>query len=162
MSTAIQTGSVRQYLGRSVDLAAWHGVDPRRVARLEATLVPAGTGGYVVAGPQKVVQRFLLRLLKRQGTMRFLPREGTLFMRDAMQGRWRTVADVAGSFYRAVSDIRLAMAAEESEDDPLDERFLDARLISVELLARDGVRIRVQLQTRDPNRVFLFPINVMV
>lgn len=162
MSSGRATGTVAQYLGRTVDLAAWHGVDPLRAVPLEDTLVPAGSGGYVVAGPQKVVQRFLLRLLKRQGSMRFLPSEGTQFMRDAQQGRWRTVADVSGSFYRAVSDIRLAMAAEESEDDPPDERFLDATLLAVELTARDSVRLRVRIRTQDPSRVFLFPLAVMV
>lgn len=155
-------GSVAQYVGRQADLVVFHGVAESGESLLEMSLAEEGGSGKIVAGPQKVAQRFLLELLREKGTMPLRSSGGSDFMTEARMGLFRTAIDVMGAFARAVVDIRTTLQAEESDSDPDDERFQDAELVSAEVSASQ-VSIRVRVLTRaGESREFLFPLKVLV
>lgn len=156
------TGNVANYAGRTVDLAAYHGILRTREAQLEQTLATEGTGGAIVTGIQKVAQRFLTELLKERGSMRFRPDEGTDFLTEARLGGFQTQADVLGAFYRGVVEVKRVLQLDESPDDPDDEKFRDAAVIAIEV-APGEASIRFELQTAAGNsREFIFPLPVTV
>lgn len=152
--------TIADYVGRTVDLAAYHGVSSRGERLLEESFATAGTGGEIVTGTQKVVQRFLTELLKEQGSMTFRPGEGTLFLTEARLGRFQTQAEVEGAFARAVLDVQATLQADELSTDPDDERFVGARILSVIVIPGKAV-IRFELETRAGSaRKFIFPLPV--
>lgn len=154
-------GTIDQYLGRTSDMVVFHGVQPTGDRQLTMALAEDRTSGAVVTGPQKVVQRFVLELLREKGTRLFDP-AGTDFMTEARQGYWRTPVDVMGAFARAVIDIREILNNEESTADPDDERFSDAILQSVQIQG-DTVSLVIKIVTlAGDSRSFVFPLPLMV
>jgi hypothetical protein len=154
--------SIADYVGRTIDLAAYHGVSPRGRVQLVEALAPDEESGAVVTGVQKVAQRFLVELLRETGSTPFRPEDGTSFLTDARTGQFRTQADVMGAFARGVVEVRGTLQAEELETDPDDERFVDATVTDV-LIAPGQAVIRFQLVTAaGAARQFIFPLNIPV
>lgn len=159
---ADRQGTIDQYVGRTADYVAFQGVSPAGSVQLSMSLTQPGSGGSVVTGPQKVVQRFLLELLREKGTMPLRPRGGTDFITEARLGYLRTAADVTGAFSRAVIDIRAELAFEESDSDRDDERFKNAELLGVSI-GGGKADMRIRITTRaGASREFIFPISIMV
>lgn len=153
--------TLADYLGRTTDLLAFAGAQEGSEQRLEMQLVLPSQGGALIAGIQKLVQRFLLELLTEKGSMRYLPSRGSTFLIDLHSSRWRTPADVTASFSAALVDVRRNLIGEESEADPPDERFLSASLLSVGL-AQDQVRLSIQVVSRaETSRTVLYPLPVV-
>lgn len=153
------TAPAREYAGRAVDLLAFQGYDagpsPRPLAQ---ALALDGGSGSVVAGPEKLAQRFLLELLTESGSMPLLPARGCSFLADARRGAWRTAADARRSFFAALVDVRRTLLAEESDSDPDDERFADADLLGLDLSA-DRLVLRVAVTSlAGDTRVLLPPL----
>jgi hypothetical protein len=155
-------GTIDQYLGRTVDYVALQGVQPDKKVQLEMSLTTPGGGGSIVTGPQKVVQRFLLELLKEKGSMPLRPRGGTDFLTEARQGLLRTAADVRGAFARAVIDIRTELAFEDANATRDDERFRDARLLNVTVAQGTAVLQINVITAAETSRQFIFPLPIMV
>jgi hypothetical protein len=147
-------------VGRTVDLLAYQGVQASGDILLAPSLADPSTGGYVITGIQKLAQRFIVELFREQGTTTFRPGLGTTFLTEARYGSFRTQADVISAFARAVSQIRVNLQAQESDDDPDDERFLDAEVLSV-VVESERVAIYANLISRaGRDRQFVFPIAV--
>ena len=155
--------SAADYVGRTHDLLALHGAVPGQSVLLEEALIPAdGSGGYIVAGIEKLVQRFLLALLTVAGSKAYLPSDGCQFMLDAQLGRWRTAADVYQSFYASLVDVRRQLQLDEDSTTPDDETFAGATLESVELnwpTARLVVRMD---SAAGSSRTFVAPLAVAI
>ncbi len=155
--------SALDYVGRTHDLLAFHGAAPGSFVLLEEALVPAdGSGGYIVAGIEKLAQRFLLALLTITGSKLHRGGDGCQFMLDAGRGRWRTPADVYQSFYSALVDVRRQLQLDEDESTPDDEVFAGAELTSVELnwpTAKLVVRLDSAAGT---SRTFVAPLAVVI
>ena len=150
--------TILDYIDRTVDLVGWHGMQPTGEVLLQQTLAPAGTGGFIVTGVQKVAQRFLIELLTETGSRQFWPLEGNDFLTEARLGAWQTPADALGAFVRAVAIIRPLLQAEEVDTDPADERFVDAVPLSVTLEpAMVIIRFRIDTQAGS-DRNFIFPL----
>ena len=148
------------YAGRTVDLLAIQDRDYQGNQPVDLSLFVAGESR-LTAGLQKLVQRFLLELLTELGSLAYLPRRGCLFLLTGRLGGWRTAADVEQSFYESLLDIRRNLIAEESLDDPLDERFLGADLIASSLDG-DRVVLRIEVSSRAERAEFLFPLAVNI
>jgi hypothetical protein len=117
-----------------------------------------GTG---TAGVQKLAQRVIRALCKRRDSAPYLVDDGCNFMLDALSGAWRTTADVAASFHDAKLDVRRQLVADETDDDPDDERYGDLLLRGVGLT--DGqVTLRLELRTRaQTSLTFLTPLPIL-
>lgn len=154
------TATVDQYLGRSVDLLLYDGMRATGDTLLTPALARPGQSGAEIAGIQKLAQRFLLELLTPAGSLQYLPARGCGFMDEARQGGWRTEADVEQAFYASLLGIRRNLVGEESANDPYDERFSDARLLSVSVTI-DQVTLTIQVTSlAGTSRTVLFPLRV--
>lgn len=153
--------TVVDYVGRTVDLLAFQSSGTGASRRLEQALVDGATSS-VIAGIQKLSQRFLMTLLTDRGSMLYLPLLGTRFLTDARAGQWRTAADVRQSFYSALLDVRRQLVPAETDADPNDERFANAVLTSVSLVA-GGATLGIRLSSRAGTaRTIITPIPIVI
>lgn len=125
-------------------------------------LVGADSLGALTAGIQKAVQRFLIVLLTKKGSVPFDAEEGTILMIAAEQGLWRTVADVEQTFYTARLDAVRQVTSVELDTDPDDEKFADAVLTGV-TLSGDMVSLAIMYTTQaGSSYTYLTPIQVPI
>ena len=94
-------------------------------------------------GPAEAVQRFVVRLFTRRGSIVTDPSRGTDFLRLLKTGRIRTEADLAMAFNSAAHDVLVALAGEGGDDD---ETPVEATLSSTQV-SPDAVRFSVVLRT---------------
>ena len=72
----------------------------------------------------------------------------------------QTSQDLYSSFSSAVADAKIQLSQEESDQDPLDERFSDASLLGASLLGdQASLSIRLTSQAGD-SRVVIYPLRV--
>lgn len=126
--------SAEKYAGRTIDILAFlnEPVVGKPTQMLQELAYP-GESGLVITGIRKLAQRFLIELLTEQGSLIYQPARGSTFMTEARSGTFRTTADVLAAFSSALSDISGNLVREEAEDDPPDEQFASAEVISVSL-----------------------------
>ena len=139
-----QKASITDYVGRTVDIAAYKGWEVGGRTQVEQALVLPGQSGELIAGIEKLVQRFAIELLTEEASLTYLPSRGSIFMTNARQGYWRTSGDVQASFTLALLSVTNNLQAEESLDDPDDERFSSAELVSISLFG-DEVTMSVKI-----------------
>lgn len=152
--------SIEAYIGRSFDLLAYTGGTSRGNTQLTAALASETSSGQIVTGVQKLAQRFLMELLTEKGSMTFLPLRGCDFMREARLGYWKSVLDVMASFSASLIDIKQNLQAEESTDDPDDERFSDAEIVAV-TLEGDSASLTVRVTSlAGTDRTFIAPLSI--
>lgn len=155
--------TVADYKDRRADMLAFRGVFPQLKGRnqlLAQELVRPGDGGALIAGVEKLAQKILIVLLTKLGSRKYLPTQGTRFMRDAAAGRWRTTADVSESFYGARLDVSRQCRDTEAAADPLDERWGSLDLDGV-TLAGDTVTLRLSVTSAAGTAyTFMTPITV--
>tara|TARA_B100001750_G_C15428893_1_gene557065 strand:- start:251 stop:736 length:486 start_codon:yes stop_codon:yes gene_type:complete len=141
---ADQHATLTDYIGRTVDIAAFKGWTPDTRVQVTQALVLPGKSGELITGINKLIQRYVIELLTEKGTLIYLPLRGTEFITSARAGYWRTTADVQDAFSLASPDVGNNLRGEESESDPDDERFDFAELLSVSLLG-DEVTMSIKI-----------------
>tara|TARA_B100000745_G_scaffold299007_1_gene248835 strand:- start:3969 stop:4454 length:486 start_codon:yes stop_codon:yes gene_type:complete len=141
---AEQYATLTDYIGRTVDIAAFKGWKVNSHVKVTQALVMPGKSGELITGIEKLIQRYTIELLTEQGTLVYLPNRGTGFITSARQGFWRTTADVQDAFSLASPDMSRNLRGEESTSDPDDERFDSAKLLAVSLLG-DEVTMSIKI-----------------
>lgn len=152
---------VEQYVDRTIDVLAFRGVRADARAVLDQSLADESSTGEICTGVQKLAQRFLLALLTEQGTVKHAPDYGTTFMTEIRQGSIQTDAELRSLFDLSAQHVGLQLVAEESDDDPPDEKFKKAELIGVSLssgYASLTIRLYAEAETLD----FILPIEIVV
>lgn len=146
------------YLGRTHDVLCFQ-PQPSGSGRLTMSL---GERGEIVTGVQKAAQRFLLLLLTPKGSIPYAENVGCSFLTDLSRGGLRSVADVYTAFSAALLDIYNQFLDEESPDDPADEQFSDAEIISVRV-DTDTVYlvVRVSVESGDSTQ-YITPLSITV
>ena len=154
--------TIRDYAGRTVDLAMYAGPPVTGVGGPVDPTLAAGGAGLVVTGRQKFLQRVALILLTPRGSKRYDPGFGTTFLTDALPGGWRTPADVRTSYATARLDLVRQLRAAERATDPPDERVDEVVLAGVGVSAGE-VTVTFTLSTlAGPDVPFVLPIPVSV
>jgi hypothetical protein len=102
---------------------------------LTAALMLPGNDGMIIAGIDKLVQRFLLELLTESGSILFAPTRGCQFMAYLRMGHIRTSFDAHQLFNSALVDITRNLLSDQLLSDPTDEQFAGATLTSISLSA---------------------------
>jgi len=154
--------TIADYAGRTVDLFAFDDVKPYGETPLVMTLASQGNSGKICAGPQKLAQKFLIRLFQKRGSCPFDMQDGSYFMTEAEGGYLQTEGDVETAFAAAVSDIAILFQKEETDTDPADECFESAELLSTTLQhGRLIIVIRLISKAGSDQRILL-PIPVTV
>jgi hypothetical protein len=121
MST--QTGSVKDYVGRKIDILAFQGAEVGKETQLSMVLAAEGEGGLITTGIQKLAQRFLLEFLTELGSLPYDTGRGTSFMTELRLGRIRTTIEAEQEFFLATDLARINLVNEEPADMPDDEKF---------------------------------------
>ena len=154
--------SIAQYEGRRIDVLAFQGVAPAGERRLTQALAMPGTSGEICTGIQKLAQRVLIELLTERGSMPFAPRRGTSLMTRARLGYLRDQLDVFTAVSAALLDMQESLWEEESDDDPDDECYGSAEVLSVVVLA-DLLRIYLKVFSRaGTSREVILPISTPI
>jgi hypothetical protein len=151
--------SVINYVGRTVDIAAFQGFSGGAEAMLRQTLADDGKSGQVITGIIKLGQRFLIELLTEQGSIPFMPARGTTFMTEARNGSIRTPGDLLAAFSRALITIQRNLAIEDQDTPHDDEKFGGAEIQNVEL-SSGNAKVFVQLSSQDPAAQVILPVSL--
>lgn len=121
------------YSGRQVDLEHFQAVQqPVGSVRLTKTL--ARTQPRVVAGLQKLVQRYAVLLLSQIETIYLAPEQGTDFLQRILRGGGRSRGHILQTFAFASSDV-IAQLRQDDGDEALfgpvqsDEQIKQAQLL---------------------------------
>lgn len=152
---------LEEYLGRTVDLLGFHGTG-RPSSPLVQGLVGADGEAALIAGVLKLTQRFLVLLLTPTGSVRYAEDRGSPFLVDAAAGIWRTGADVEASFHAALPIVDRQLRDEETVDDPDDERFAGAEVVSATWVA-GGAVLTLRIDSRaGTSREVLLPLDISI
>lgn len=151
--------TLNDYIGKTVDIVAFQGSQPRGEVQLQQTFALPGTGGTIATGIVKLGQRFLIEILTERGSLRHRPARGSTFMVEVRSQYIRTATELYAAFARGLLDVRRNLRAEESDSDPLDEQYGGAEIVSIELQAGNA-KVFVAVRSRDPAAVAVLPIAV--
>lgn len=153
--------ALSDYLGRTFDVLAFRGARAAGEILLTQSLFSADAPGEICVGIQKLAQRWLLHFATPKGSLPYDPEFGTTFMTAALNGQLMTETDVQAEFNFAAIDAQRAMAAEETDDDPADEKLQGASLDKI-IIDQDSVSIRVFLQSQaGATRTAILPVPVL-
>jgi hypothetical protein len=155
------SATVKDYVGRTVDLLAFDDARSSGDTLLTPALVQPGQSGALITGIEKLVQRFLIELLTEQGSLDYQLARGTFFMTSLRAGVVRTSQDLFAEFSSAEVDVRDNLQLEEDfANDPADERYRAAELISASLFGDTAtLTIRVDSVAGD-SRTVIYPLRV--
>lgn len=155
------SGTPAQYAGRTIDFLAFDGAKPVGDAQLTPALVQSGQSGALITGIEKLVQRFLLELLTEKGSLHYSLDRGTFFITQIRAGAVRTSQDLFAAFGAAELELRTSLRLEEDLDnDPDDERYRSATLLSASLFGDMAtLSIRVLSMAEDA-RTVIYPLRV--
>jgi hypothetical protein len=128
---------------KSWNLHLLHSVGDRRPLNIS---LANGPHGAAVTGVLKLMQWFVMELFTVPGSLRGRPDRGCEFMVDAWRGIWRTPADVQASFTAALVTIKRNRLADETDDLPPEEKFVDATLLEA-TAQTDSVFLRIRIET---------------
>lgn len=151
------------YEGRSVDLALLQGLTGAASGPpLALDLAADGGSGEAVAGVWKFAQRWLLRFQTELGSKRYSPDDGCAFFTRSRSGLFANDADVAGAFGLSAIDVARQLRAEETDDDPDDERYGSVTLQGT-LLTPGVLRLDLKFVSRAGDSAeLLLPVPVLV
>ena len=122
--------TVANYVGRTVDLLAFHEPVANKEVLIEQILVPDGERGSVIAGIAKLAQRWLIEFLTIRGSIPALPTRGSRFIDDIRRGIIRTSLDAEQSFHLSAKQVATTLKLEEEAGIPADEAYSEIELVS--------------------------------
>jgi hypothetical protein len=150
--------AIADYANRRYDFLALQNVKPTGDNQLGLLLFSDNGTSQICVGAQKLAQRWLLEFLTELGSMPGLPTRGTNFMTKVRTGVLRTPAELTAAFNFAAYSARIALAAEEDDTWPDDERLSNAILASVAFLP-GYANIKVNIISRaGSSRDIIMPI----
>jgi len=97
------------------------------------SFVSTVSAGREVTGEELLAQRFLMKFLKSPTSSPYF-NDGCGFL-DILQSNVITEFDIFSAFATSLSEIRSLLRAEEDEDTPDNETFMDASIIELSLYA---------------------------
>jgi len=155
------TATAQDYIGRTVDYLAFDNAKATGDALLDQALIQDGQSGALITGIEKLVQRFLLELLTEQGSLEYQPDRGTFFMTSLRHGIVQTSADLFSEFSAAELDVKERLKLEEDfENDPEDERYAEAVLLSASLFG-DTATLSIQVSSiAGESRTVIYPLRI--
>jgi hypothetical protein len=154
--------STANYVGRTVDMLAFQhdGTPGEKLASM--SLFTAGGSGKLVAGPQKLAQRWLLEFMTEIGTIPALPRRGSDFMYEARTGQFRTTVEAEQAFFLAADLVATSLRAEEDDDTPADEAYGSVDLTSI-AVSGDQLTLHIVLRSAaGTSRELIMPIPIRI
>lgn len=150
------------YAGRTVDLVAYYLETPLGETKLGQDLARPSLGGEICTGPQKLAQRFLIKLFTITGSVKYRPTDGCNFMSTILSGNLRSSADTFLAFSVAVATLRRQFVTEDLLVTQRDEQFKSAELQTVKIQA-DQITLYINLTSQaGTSAVAILPISASV
>ncbi len=147
--------------GRQVDIFISQGANFVDEVAQDPVELAFGDTERIVAGPQKLIQQWIIVFLTKRGSVQANPNFGTNFMRNMEQGRIVTDADVRFEFSDAaalVTDVLDEANAAKPDDERLDiTELIDFVLEATELRMRVNL---VSLAGRGTTVILPIPLEV--
>lgn len=112
----------------------------------DQVLADAQDSGRTLSGMEKLVQRFVLQLLTRSGSVPFAD-IGCDFVSRLTTGRLASETDVFLAFTSSVGQVVDKLRAEEVPGDPDSERLASVQIISL-TIAPGALQLELRLQNR--------------
>lgn len=128
-----------------IDIKSFHRLPNGQIVQ---SLADETTSGELVSSTEKLVQKFYILLMEQRGSVPYLPRQGTIFMNRFSNGNFVDDADVFVNFAAAMVDLGPQLRAENTVNDPPDERFVRAVVERVFITA-DEVDMQVRIDTQN-------------
>lgn len=104
-------------------------------------------GGRAVSGAEALAQRFTLVFMNRLGSTAYYAKDGTNFPDEARSANFMTELDVYALFAQAIRQAGAILQAEETDDDPDDERYVGAEITQL-TVGEDAVSLDVRITSR--------------
>jgi hypothetical protein len=146
-----------QYEGRTIDIQAW--------ATPEGMISPQSSGN-IVTGIIKLSERFLITLLNEEGSIKYdyhlanITR-GTQFMTRLREGGVQTEADLRALFALSEIQAKAQLVAQETGDEPDDERYKTSRIVSVEI-GQGNISLTITLESQSDSVELILPLPIVV
>lgn len=113
----------------------------------EGTSLPDAQNGLLCRGETKLLQRAVLELLTRRGSMTYQPTRGTLLLPQLQRRRFRNEQQILALFAAACNAVKRNLAADVQSGDPDEEIPVDFYVERLSLI--DGVLLAtLTLQTQ--------------
>lgn len=150
--------TIENYAGRYVDLTAYQNAKESGKTLLSQEIFDNDGQGTICTGVQKVAQRFLIEFLTQKGSVTYFPDRGTTFIQQLRFGYLRTDQEIQTAFAEAASDIYKTLKDVESVNDPSDEKYRSAKLLSVATTS-DSIQLTISISTEaGTSRQVILPI----
>jgi hypothetical protein len=88
----------------------------------------------LIYGPEKVAQKFLMRLMNGRGTVAYRGIEGCVFADSLRHGGINTESDVYAVFSMSLLDIKAQMDRDVTDETPENEQFASAEITGMQIL----------------------------
>jgi len=129
-------------------------------------MISPESSGKIVTGILKLSQRFLITLLNEENSIKYDYHldnitHGTPFMTRLREGSVQTETDLRALFALSEIQAKAQLTAEETEDDPDDERYKTSRIIAVEI--RQGtISLTITLESIADSVDLILPLPIVV
>lgn len=165
MTSRINDGRNRvDYSGRTVDLLLLKTVTGVPVVNWRVGL-DVSDDPMIVAGVEKMVQRYAISFINAMGSTKFRPSHGTNLVPDVAAGLVYDMSTLEAEAAEAnLFAFDQVTAGDEGEDTPDDERLTGSEVVGLEYLRGESrVRISVRLTTAaGKSYVYIIPVGVGV
>ena len=146
-----------QYAGRTIDIQAWATADG---------MISAQSSGKIVTGILKLSERFLITFLNEEDSIKYdyaltnITR-GTQFMTRLREGGVQTETDLRALFALSEIQAKAQLVAEETGDEPADERYKTARIVSLEI-GQGDISLTITLESQSDSVELILPLPIVV
>lgn len=113
--------------------------------------------GKNISGSEKLVQRFLIELLTPRGSDIYRSNRGSIFLTEWQNGI-TTEARLIQIFGLAEQQVRLQLQSEETDDDPDNERYVDASILKLEIAA-EQVKLYLTVNSQAGTATVILPLS---
>ena len=155
------------YAGRTVDLLLLKTVlnVPALNHRVDIDVSNVSDEPMIVAGVEKMVQRYALLFINAMGSTKFCPDHGTDLIPKVATGRVYNMATLESAAAEANFFARRQMTfADNGEDTPDDERLVESKVIGLEF-SREKARVKISVRlttAAGSSYVYIIPVAVGV
>ena len=161
----MRSNSKIDYAGRTVDLLLLKTVLNVPVVNKRVGLDVSNVDGepMIVAGVEKMVQRFALAFINAMGSAKFRPDYGTEIVPDVAKGLVYNMAtlEVEAAMANLAARTQI-MQGDEGEDTPDDERLVDSEVVDLEFSREKSmIKISIRLETAaGESYTYIIPVAV--
>ena len=145
----------QNYTGRQIDLCVLNTSNNPGLERIEVGLLDSGS---VIAGPYKIVQKFVKFLLTDLGSVSADPDYGTDFVKRLFSGQIQTTSELSLRFYQEALTVKNYVQQANQSSNP-DENLLSVSLDSFNVISGETATMTIRFTFENQNTI-LAPVQI--